>query len=453
MSTSSDEACKHFDSVVTQYVGWYEDDSVGGVKNSTNMMIEADPHFVLGHVLKNGMVLSSLSKSIYNCDSLRESMDTLERLAKEQVISKRERNHVTAIKLWAEGFLKDACSVWENIIIEYPKDILAIKFAHDCYFCLSHHQQMRDSISRVLPFWDKSMPLYGYLLGMHAFGLEECHLYDAARQQATKALEINRYDAWATHALAHVHEMTGQHEAGIKFMRDTESDWKRCEMTVCHNYWHLGLFHIEKGEFEEALEIYDKEIVKRALKSKSTMGVVNSISYLNRLNIEGLKLGKKFYDLNEISSCHIDDHIIGFNDANFLLANLRADDRVASQKLIESIQDFIRNGTGDNRDVMKSVGADVCKALVLYVDGQYSAAVNLLLPKKYEIIRMGGSNAQRDMFNLILIDAATKSEQRIHHQLAKMLISERKALKENSPLNGRLENRLHIVTEHSTSRM
>lgn len=41
-----------------------------------------------------------------------------------------------------------------------------------------------------------------------------------------QALEINRHDAWATHALAHVYEMTGQHEKGIQFMTSTESDWK-----------------------------------------------------------------------------------------------------------------------------------------------------------------------------------------------------------------------------------
>lgn len=41
-----------------------------------------------------------------------------------------------------------------------------------------------------------------------------------------QALELNRYDAWATHALAHVYEMTGQHEKGIQFMSSTETDWK-----------------------------------------------------------------------------------------------------------------------------------------------------------------------------------------------------------------------------------
>lgn len=57
-----------------------------------------------------------------------------------------------------------ACDVWEDILMDYPTDMLALKFAHDCYYSLSYHHQMRDSIARVLPFWKSSMPLYGYVL-------------------------------------------------------------------------------------------------------------------------------------------------------------------------------------------------------------------------------------------------------------------------------------------------
>ena len=40
-----------------------------------------------------------------------------------------------------------------------------------------------------------------------------------------QALDVNRYDAWAAHAVSHCKEMTGQYEEGIKFMADTENNW------------------------------------------------------------------------------------------------------------------------------------------------------------------------------------------------------------------------------------
>ncbi|CAE1330601.1 unnamed protein product [Acanthosepion pharaonis] len=46
LSTPSDEACKMFDATVTQYVGWYDDDSVGGIEGSISKMMSADPSFI-----------------------------------------------------------------------------------------------------------------------------------------------------------------------------------------------------------------------------------------------------------------------------------------------------------------------------------------------------------------------------------------------------------------------
>lgn len=43
---------------------------------------------------------------------------------------------------------------------------------------------------------------------------------------------------------------------------------------------------------------------------------------------------------------------------------------------------------------MKSFGADVCEALVAYDDEDFSKVVDIIYPKRYDIIRMGGSNAQ-----------------------------------------------------------
>ena len=40
-----------------------------------------------------------------------------------------------------------------------------------------------------------------------------------------QGLEINAQDAWSTHSLAHVLEMTGRSKEGIQFMSTTVNDW------------------------------------------------------------------------------------------------------------------------------------------------------------------------------------------------------------------------------------
>jgi hypothetical protein len=58
-------------------------------------------------------------------------------------------------------YVVKALDTWEEILALYPTDVTALKFAHDSYFYLGYQDQMRDSIARVLPHWNDTMPLYG----------------------------------------------------------------------------------------------------------------------------------------------------------------------------------------------------------------------------------------------------------------------------------------------------
>jgi len=51
---------------------------------------------------------------------------------------------------------------------------------------------LRDRTAAVLPHWDARDAEYGYVLGMHAFGLEETGDYDRALQAAHESLDLTR---------------------------------------------------------------------------------------------------------------------------------------------------------------------------------------------------------------------------------------------------------------------
>lgn len=55
-----------------------------------------------------------------------------------------------------------ASDVWEDILVDHPTDLLALKFAHDAYFYMGAQIPMRDSVARVLPYWKPQMPLSRY---------------------------------------------------------------------------------------------------------------------------------------------------------------------------------------------------------------------------------------------------------------------------------------------------
>lgn len=438
LSSPSDEACKMFDATVTQYVGWYDDDSVGGIEGSLSKMMSADQNFVMGHVLKNGLELLGTGCNPKLDPELKADLDLMITLAEKSPVCDWERKHVQAMHQWSKGNMKKASLVWEDILTEKPTDVLALKFAHDTYFYLGCLPDMRDSVARVLPQWKKSMPLYSYLYGMLAFGQEETNLFTEAEKSALKALSLNKRDAWATHAFSHVNEMLGRQKQGSDFLEKTETDWASCGMLACHNYWHWAVYHIERGNYEDAIGIYENAIYPRFTKSGAMLDIVDAVSLLYRLEFEGISCSDKWKEAFEICQPHKDDHILSFNDAHIMMTCMGSNNQEEAQIFLQSLQNFINNGEGDNRNISENVGKAICEAIFAYKNGDFELAVDLLMSIRYQIVTIGGSNAQRDVFNLLLINAALKSPLQKYQQLARGLLYARKCFKENAPMTDRL---------------
>ena len=156
---------------------------------------------------------------------------------------------------------------------------------------------MRDSIARVLPAWPTDHDFHGYLLGMHAFGLEESGDYRAAETAGRRAVERNPADTWAVHAVAHVLEMEGRQLEGIAWLRGLEPHWTTAPALAVHQWWHLALFLIEQGRFEEVLAIYDSHV--RGTPSGALLDLVDAAALLWRLQLAGIDVGARWEGLRE----------------------------------------------------------------------------------------------------------------------------------------------------------
>ncbi|XP_066270383.1 tetratricopeptide repeat protein 38-like [Branchiostoma lanceolatum] len=209
-------------------------------------------------------------------------------------------------------------------------------------------------------------------------------------------------------------------------------------MLACHNYWHWAVYHIEKGEYTAALDIYDNECGVRSKGSGPLLDIVDSCSLLYRLNMEGVDVGSRWEDLYETCRPHADDHILIFNDLHVLMSCLGAKQDEAAKKLVNALKSFVSEHQGTQSDIAKKFGVAMCEAFLAYDKGDFAKAVDLLAPVRYQVVTIGGSNAQRDLFNLFLIHAAIKSSEKRHHRLARNLLLERKALKKSAPMTDRL---------------
>ena len=449
LSTTSNEAAKFFDSALTQYVTWLEDDCVGGIEGACEKMTEADPNFVMGNVIALGLELMATGRTIRLDSEFAQQFKNLEDMSKNA--TPREKLHCKAVCEWSKEHYANAHNTWEEILVDYPNDLLALKFAHDAYFYLGESQMIRDSVARVLPSWKESNPFYGYLKGMHAFGLEETNLYSDAEKAGREALKYNKTDCWATHALAHCYEMTGKQSEGADFMALTESDWSQGGMLACHNYWHWSLYHLEMNNHPFVLDIYDQQIQERSTKSGAMLDVVDAASILLRLELDGVDVGSRWDAVHDLCRPHIDDHIMVFNDCHFLMSYLgsKKDGGKAAKDFIASVEKYLKgeDEEADNQKVCKNVGFPIMQALVAFKEERYDDAAELLYPVKNDVVKIGGSHAQRDVFAQLLLHSCIRSSKRKNQDLARALIRERKCLKRNAPLTDRMHARHLLVHE------
>ena len=349
-------------------------------------------------------------------------------------VTPRERLHLEAAETWAEGRLRDAVAVWEEILVDQPTDALALRLAQDGYFFLGAAPAMRDSVARVLPEWRDEDPLTGFVLGLRAFGLEETGDYAAAELCAREALRRNAADVWAAHAMAHVFEMTSRPEEGLAFLGGSREHWRDAHFMAGHNGWHHALYLIELGRFDEALAGFDRHMLPALLKDAG-LDRIDAASLLWRLELEGVDVGERWQAVVRQGAPHLHEHTLAFNDLHLALAVARSGDAKLAAGLRESLDAYAREGQGDNALVTAQVGRPLIEAMLDFSEARYGEAIERLLPLRYEIWRIGGSHAQRDVVDLTLIVAAERAGER---RLARALLAERVALRPTARWRARL---------------
>ena len=293
--------------------------------------------------------------------------------------SEREQRHLAAAKAWARGETSQAILGWETILADHPTDALALRLVQDAYFFLGRSAAIRDCAERVLPAWDRDNPLASFVLGLYAFGLEETGDLKRAEDFGREALARNPRDAWATHALAHVMETANRHEEGVAFLKSTRADWAHAHFMAHHNGWHLALFLIEQGRFDEVLADYDRFTAPK-LADDATLDRIDAASLLWRLELAGVDVGDRWAPVADTWMAHVDDHLLAFNDLHCAFAAARSPDPDHVTRLRQSLDDYERMGSGDNRQVTSEIGRRLIDGALAFAAGDYARAVEAILP-------------------------------------------------------------------------
>ncbi|MEM8665505.1 MAG: tetratricopeptide repeat protein, partial [Pseudomonadota bacterium] len=164
-------------------------------------------------------------------------------------------------------------------------------------------------------------------------------------------------------------------------------------------------FELELGNIDRVLDLYDKEI--RREHTDDYRDIANAVSLLSRLESEGVEVGERWDELSVIAERRVDDACVVFADLHYLMALLGAGRQEAANRLIERMAQ-----AGDGSEfgaVAAEAGAPAGGGLAALSRGHHDEALAGLMTARAEMKRIGGSHAQRDVFERLTIDAAIRA--------------------------------------------
>jgi hypothetical protein len=402
--------------------------------------LACDPRSVAAHCLRVARLVLDGATPRERLAAALLALDELAPLANE-----RELRHAAAARAWLGGNAQLALERYGAIVIDYPRDTLALQVAHALDFRLGHREMLRDRIAEVLPHWDATIPGYGYVLGMYAFGLEENGEYARAEQAAREALRLEPANASAVHTVAHVMEMQGRAREGVAWLEATRSVWVDNAGFATHISWHLALFHIDLEAIPAAIGIYVDTLALRA--ASSTNALIDATALLWRLELRGVNVRGLWRGLAQ----HWAEHSLAGERAFMLVHALLAFAAAGAQQLAAHVAALLERDPATraaNTAQDLALAVPLAEGLRAYGRGDYAAAVERITAVRAIAYRCGGSVAQCDLIHLTLLEAALRAQKA---RLAQALAAERVARKPDSPLNRWLCARARYgAWQHST---
>ncbi len=388
--------------------------------------IAAAPDFAMARLAKAWLFF--MSRDPVMIGRGRETMLT----ATDLPMNERERAHYAALDLATSRRRVSAVGALDRLLMTFPFDILAHQIALLSDLALGRSRWMRDRVARALPQWSKDQPGYARLLGFHAFGLEENGGYAQAEDEGRTVAELEPHSYFAHHTVTHVMEMTGRPEDGIGWMAAREPLWSGTQnANRDHIWWHKALYHLDLGQHEAALAIYDGPFL--SAEKPLANSLTHASALLWRLDTLGVDVAERWQALLRRWEGHADGKTLAFADLHAVMAELRSGQEAAAERRLAAMRESAA-GSDEGAPVYREAGVPYAEGLIAFHRGRYAEALEHMLPARFDLFRIGGSHAQRDVFDWTLTEAAVRGG---IADVAVSLAHERLTLKPRSFINRR----------------
>jgi tetratricopeptide (TPR) repeat protein len=367
-----------------------------GAEAGLRAAVEADPSFALGWA-DLGFMLAYQRQA----EAAKEAVGRAEGLVGG--ISRRERQHVAAVSAFVHGRTERAAALAREHRAEFPRDALLVQLA--VMLLGGSGRVTRRQESRAM--LEALAPIYGddwWFLGSLAFAHHETESYERSRQFAERSLALYPRNGNAAHSRAHVFFETADHPGGAQFLGPWLDGYERGAPFMCHLSWHLALFELASGREQRVMEVYERAISPAVVLQRTTLE--DATSLLWRYQIYGCAP-------RELPWAEVRAHAarmtarpgMAFLDAHAALAYAAIGDEPAMDRHVDGLRTLASQGSA----LVEEVVLPLVLGIRAFGQQNYTQAIHLLEPLGEQLVRIGGSHAQREVFEDTLLQAYLRS--------------------------------------------
>jgi tetratricopeptide (TPR) repeat protein len=388
VSTADPDALALYDRAVHALLSWHAD-----AQPLFRAAVERDPGLALAHA---GAAICLFLEERF--PETKAASDAARAAAAGQ--TERERSHVAAITTWTSGQVPEAERLMREHLAAWPRDAMVLQRLYYVLFWLGRFPDMLQMTDAIRGHYPGS----SFVLGMHAFALEEADRCGDAIAVAEQALSLEPNDAWAVHALAHALYESASFDVGVTRLPPAIQPCRGLNWFRNHLLWHLALIHFARGDYARAGRMA-RRVFERA-PSSIAGDLHDSISLLWRLELAGSPVGERWKPFTAIARERLNRMGLLFHVAHMGMALAAGGDWETARAQLDAVRS---RAPKDKTGLMADVLLPLLEGIQAFAAGDYRRAVERIEPLRPRLVELGGSRAQRDVFHDTLFEAAFRA--------------------------------------------
>ena len=391
LTTASDRAAAHYlDGVDRMLSAWH------GAGEAFDQAIAEDPGFALAHIAR---------ARVHQLNMEGAEARALTAQARELAANAtmREIRHIEITAAVIEGKARLAVGDAEAHLDEYPRDALILSLLLGA-FGLYAFSGRPDHDTAKLAICERHASHYGedwWFLSYLGWSHTEAGNLSTGRTLTERAMSLRSANANAAHSLSHAMFEQGDMEAGRTFLAQWLPAHDRLSFLHGHLWWHVALMALDAGDFDGALAIYEQQIKPAGRPFPPLNIYTDGASLLWRLSLAGKAgLEPHWRDVAAYGDKHFPQAGAHFADVHYALVAAAMGSEALDTRLAQ-----LEAREASGKLAPGSSAIDICRGVRAFAAGDNDHAIHLLEPVMSEVVRFGGSHAQRELWEDTLIVA------------------------------------------------